>query len=345
MPSTILFDPIGVALAALPRWTQMAVLVDENTKAHCYPLVQHHLPDHVLIEIPSGEEHKHLGTCEHIWDALTRHHFDRKSVVLNLGGGVIGDMGGFCAATYKRGMDFVQVPTTLLAQVDASVGGKLGIDFQGFKNHLGVFQEPLFVLIDVNFLGTLSQRELRSGFAEVVKHGLIADRAAWDALRSRSLGQLDWGQVVPHSVRLKEKVVAQDPTEKGLRKILNFGHTVGHAVESWFLTHQPLGGRLLHGEAIAVGMVAEAWLSVQKGLLPASELAMIEAYLLQTYGRVALPEAALPEMAHLARQDKKNEGQVILACLLRAAGEAVYDIPLTEAEIVESLRYYAGGLT
>jgi 3-dehydroquinate synthase len=340
MQSTILFGPIAQSLAALPRWTQLAVLVDENTRAHCYPLVQPHLPAHVLVEVPAGEEHKHLRTCERIWEALTHHHLDRKAVVLNLGGGVLGDMGGFCAATYKRGIDFVQIPTTLLSQVDASVGGKLGVDFQGFKNHLGVFQAPHHVLVDVGFLATLPPRELRSGFAEVVKHCLIADRPAWETLRQRSLEQQPWAELVPHSIALKERVVAQDPTEKGLRKILNFGHTVGHAVESWFLAHQA-GERLLHGEAIAVGMVAEAWLSVQKGLLPAAELPPIEDYVYQIFGRVPLPSGALPQMAHLARQDKKNEGQLILASLLRKTGQATYDVPITEAEIVASLEYYA----
>ncbi len=340
MPSILLIESSQTALAKLPSWTQMAVLVDQHTKAHCYPLVQPWLPAHQLIEIPAGEEHKHLGTCELIWDALTDHHFDRKSVLLNLGGGVIGDMGGFCAATFKRGIDFVQIPTTLLSQVDASVGGKLGVDFRGFKNHLGVFQVPRFVLVDVRFLTTLPERELRSGFAEVIKHGLIADRAAWEVLSQAPLHQQPWPETVAHSIAIKERVVALDPTEKGLRKILNFGHTVGHAVESWFLVNCQPNQRLLHGEAIAVGMVAEAWLSVQLGLLPERDLWAIEQYIFQIYGRAELPGAELPAMARLALQDKKNEGQVILASLLQSVGEAVFDVPLTEAQLVASLQYY-----
>ena len=166
------------------NYSKVVVVVDENTRQHCYPLIENVLPEHTLIEIPSGEENKHLGTCEHIWGIMTDAQLDRHSLVINLGGGVIGDMGGFCAATYKRGIDFIQIPTTLLAQVDASVGGKLGVDFRGFKNHIGVFTQPQRVFIDAKFLETLPQRELRSGFAEVIKHCLIRDAEMFEIGRA-----------------------------------------------------------------------------------------------------------------------------------------------------------------
>ena len=240
-------------------FSKVAVIVDNNTKKYCYPVVADALPDHVTIEISSGEEHKNLNTCQKIWGTLTDNAFDRKSLVVNLGGGVIGDMGGFCAATYKRGIEFINIPTTLLAQVDASIGGKLGIDFQNFKNHIGVFQNPLRVFLDAKFFETLPKEELRSGYAEIIKHCLIRDSEKFDQITKSGYENLDFFELTKHSVQVKNDVVLEDPTEKGLRKILNFGHTIGHAIESYYL--EKPGKKLLHGEAIAVGMICEAYLS------------------------------------------------------------------------------------
>jgi 3-dehydroquinate synthase len=284
-----------------------------------------------------------LGTCQQIWQALTDAAYDRKGLLVNLGGGVIGDMGGFCAATYKRGIAFAQVPTTLLAQVDASVGGKLGIDFMGFKNHIGVFCQPKLVAVCPAFLETLPPRELRSGFAEVLKHCLIRDRAWWERLRrarpDRLPEGLSWLDIVAHSIGVKDAVVAADPTERGLRKILNFGHTAGHAVETFFLQEGP---KLLHGEAIAVGMVAEAYLSWRRGWISRPDLDAVAACLLGIYGKVRLEERRIGEMAALAVQDKKNEGGTVMAALLEGGiGQAGYDHALSMAELEESLRFYA----
>ena len=324
----------------LGGYSKIAVIVDENTLEHCYPLVKGYLPEHLLVEVPSGEENKHLGTCQRIWEAMTEAAFDRKGLVLNLGGGVIGDMGGFCASTYKRGIDFVQLPTTLLAQVDASVGGKLGIDFQGFKNHIGVFRIPKLVLICPVFLETLPRRELRSGFAEVVKHGLIRDAAAWKALQWRSLEDQDWAEVIAHSVALKAGVVEEDPEESGLRKILNFGHTIGHAVETYFLEKGP---RLLHGEAIAVGMVAESFLSQQQGWITETELDGLKAYLIGIFGKVDIPSEALEAVEGLALQDKKNEGGKIKAALLEGIGQAGFNHEIDAEDIRAGLEFYGVG--
>lgn len=320
--------------------SSLAVLVDTNTARQCYPLVKPLLPKHSLIRIPAGEGHKHLATCETIWGALTKASFDRHGLVLNLGGGVIGDMGGFCAATYKRGIAFAQLPTTLLSQVDASVGGKLGIDFQGLKNHIGVFQLPDAVLIDTAFLATLPERELRSGFAEVIKHCLIADADEWARLQRYDLEDLDWNRTVAHSVAIKERVVAQDPTEKGLRKILNFGHTLGHAVETHFLDRPK--GRLLHGEAIAAGMVMEAYLSFRLGLIDESLLAQIEEYIFAVYGRVSLKNEDMEPVLANTLQDKKNRAGQVRMALIDGPGRCAYDIPVTKTLMRQALDYYRG---
>ncbi|MDX5480606.1 MAG: 3-dehydroquinate synthase [Hymenobacteraceae bacterium] len=319
-------------------FSKVAVLVDENTLHHCYPQLKPYLPEHELIQVRSGEEHKTLQTCEYIWQRMTELNLDRWSVLVNLGGGVIGDMGGFCAAVFKRGLYFVQVPTTLLAQVDASVGGKTGIDFQGLKNHIGVYQEPQAVFINPDFLKTLPHRQLKSGYAEIINHWLIADKAAFQEQRHIGLFTKDWEELIRHSVSIKSKVVEADPLEGGYRKVLNFGHTVGHAVESYLL-EQP-GRELLHGEAIAVGMLCEAWLSVKHELLSREELDKVETFLVSVYEKVPLTEADIQRVTQLALQDKKNTRSTINCTLLEGIGKAVYDQPVTLQEITESLRYY-----
>ena len=320
--------------------SSLAVVVDSNTAKHCYPLVKPLLPKHTLIRKPAGEGHKHLATCETIWGALTRANFDRHGLVLNLGGGVIGDMGGFCAATYKRGIAFAQLPTTLLSQVDASVGGKLGIDFKGLKNHIGVFKLPDAVLIDTAFLASLPQRELRSGFAEVIKHCLIADAEEWDRLRQSDLDDIDWNHTVAHSVAIKERVVEQDPTEKGLRKILNFGHTLGHAIETHFLDRPK--GRLLHGEAIAAGMIMESHLSYRLGMIDETALEAIEEYLFTVYGRVSLKNEDVEPILLNTLQDKKNRAGQVRMALIDGAGRCAFDIPVSKTMMRQALDYYRG---
>lgn len=321
-------------------FSAVAVIADNHTFKYCYPTLKKWLPKHRLIRIKPGESQKHLGTCELIWQALTDANFDRHALVINLGGGVIGDMGGFCAATYKRGIAFIQVPTTLLSQVDASVGGKLGIDFYGLKNHIGVFKQPDAVLVDSTFLITLPGRELRSGFAEVIKHCLIADADKWEEIRRRDLDQQNWPVLVAHSVAVKERIVAQDPTEQGLRKILNFGHTVGHAVETHFLGVPKK--HLLHGEAIAVGMVAEAFMAHEKGLIDNTLLTQIEEYLFSVYGKVPLSVSDVGPVLALTKQDKKNRNGSVRMSLLTGPGSCTYDVPTTKAELERALAYYRG---
>jgi 3-dehydroquinate synthase len=321
------------------KYSKIVVIVDENTSKHCYGTLnfKDFLPDHTLIQIKSGETEKNLHTCEQIWLKMTEQELDRKSLVINLGGGVIGDMGGFCASTYKRGIDFIQIPTTLLSMVDASVGGKLGIDFHGFKNHIGVFKVPNAVLISTEFLATLPPAELRSGFAEVLKHCLIADAGMWAKITALDWKSLDFEALVSHSVNIKDHITTQDPTEKGLRKILNFGHTLGHAVESFFLGTPR---KLLHGEAIAVGMICETFLSYKKGLVSQNDLEYIGQYLLRVYGKVELSSQQFADIIALTKQDKKNEYDEVQFALIGPIGKCGFGITMGDKEMKEALEYY-----
>lgn len=322
------------------NYSKTMVLMDKNTAKHCYPLIKSQLPAHKTIIISAGEKHKNIDTCTLIWADMTAHNMDRHSLLINLGGGVIGDMGGFCASTYKRGIDFIQVPTTLLSQVDASVGGKLGIDFNGLKNHIGVFTLPKTVLIDKTFLNTLSIAELRSGFAEVIKHCLIRDAKMWQTIKVLDLDQQDFEALIKHSVAIKEEIVNIDPTEKGLRKILNFGHTLGHAVETHFLENKPK--KLLHGEAIAAGMIMEAYLAFKKGMIAEQILIEIEEFIFAIYGKIKLEKSDFENIVKLSLQDKKNKGNQVLAALIDGIGSCKYDIPLSKADMKRALGYYLG---
>ncbi len=319
------------------NYQKIAVIADENTEKHCLPAIIESLPDHWLLPIQSGEENKTLETCTLLWRALTEAQFSRKDLIINLGGGVIGDMGGFVASTYKRGVDFINIPTTLLSQVDASIGGKLGIDFDGFKNHIGIFKDPKRVFVDPVFLKTLSNRELRSGFAEIIKHGLIADENYWKSIVSGDHNSQNWLEVIEKSISIKGDVVNADPFENGLRKILNFGHTLGHAIETHFL-HS--GNRLLHGEAIAAGMIMEAFLSEKFAGLSTDSRDELVDYIKKIYTPAPIDEKIFEELIRLTGQDKKNaQGQVNYS-LLRRIGDCRFDFRPDNALILDSMFYY-----
>lgn len=321
---------------AARKYSRVAVLADENTARFCYPVVADSLPNHSVIKIPAGEQHKTLQTCTGVWQAMTDQQLDRHAVLVVIGGGVAGDLGGFCAATYKRGIDFILLPTTLLAQADASIGGKLGIDFGYYKNHLGIFREPALNLISPGFLNTLPPHELRSGFAEIIKHALISDAALWELIRSKPWQQQDWERLVSHSAGFKADIVKQDPHEKGLRKILNAGHTIGHAIESWFLANK---APILHGEAVAAGLICEAWIAYKRHSLREEELNSITTCILPAFGKLSLA-GDLSEIAKLCLQDKKNKDNTILMALLDRIGRARWDVTVMPDEIVDSLTYY-----
>ncbi len=325
---------------SLQAYSSVFILVDENTVKHCYPKVLGLLPQHHIIQIHSGEEYKTLQTCELIWQQLTDANADRKAVLINLGGGVIGDMGGFAAGCYKRGISFINIPTTLLAMVDASVGAKTGIDFKGLKNQIGLFNEPEQVLIDTTFLQTLPQRELASGFAEVLKHYLIADAEAFYAVSSgaKDIEQFNWHDVVPRNIAIKQRIVDADPLENGVRKALNFGHTIGHGVESLML--QDGNQKLLHGEAIAVGMIAESYISAALSLISEEELALITQTILRYYQLPYIAEQQHAEILKLIGNDKKNSGKQNRFSLLKGIGNFSIDNYVEEALIIEALNYY-----
>ena len=318
-------------------YSSLAVLADENTRRHCYPLIKEFLPTHVIIEVKSGEVHKNIRSCISIWQEMTKYSLDRHSCLLILGGGVLGDMGGFCAATYKRGIDFILVPTTLLAQVDASIGGKLGIDFEHFKNHIGVFQQPVLTLLFDGFLRTLPEPELRSGFAEIIKHALISDARVWKEIELKDLKDQPFKMLIKHSVEFKARVTTEDPKEKGLRKILNAGHTIGHALERFRLAR---GKGILHGEAIAVGLIAECYIAEKLGLISQDDLTGIVKFILKTYGKVNIATDELDAIAQLTLQDKKNKNNNIMCVLLDGIGKAKWDYAISLESVTDALSFY-----
>jgi 3-dehydroquinate synthase len=299
----------------ISTYSKVAILVDENTKRDClFKLPQ--IENALIIEIKSGEEYKNISTCNFIWEQLTINNFDRNALLINLGGGVIGDIGGFCAATYKRGLEFIHIPTTLLAMVDASVGGKLGIDFKGFKNQIGLFNNPKAVFISSEFLETLEESELKSGFAEVVKHALISDNSLWVKIKNTPFTDLDWEDITDTSVQIKNKIVLADPFEKGERKKLNFGHTFGHAIESYYLEKRT---PISHGEAVFMGMILEAEISD----LSETNKNEIKNYILSNF---ALPYT--PNKTYLHKfllNDKKNQNEKINFTLLSGIGNCSID--------------------
>ncbi len=316
--------------------SSVTLLTDENTAKYCLPLLENDITGFNRIIIPAGEQNKNLEGAAQIWKGLTDFQIDRKGLLVVLGGGVLGDMGGFCAATYKRGINFILIPTTLLAQVDASVGGKLGIDFEDFKNHIGVFQNPIATLIDSRFLKTLPKAELRSGFAEIIKHCIISDADMFAAICGKTLDEQSLSELVAHSVAFKKEVVTKDPKESGLRKILNFGHTIGHGIESLSLGSSH---RLLHGEAIAIGMITESWIAHQKQMLSAGDLARITKFILQIFGKESV-SASTDELIRVISQDKKNSGNKILMALPDGIGQCKWDVAVIPDEITAAVEYY-----
>ena len=321
-------------------YSSVFILVDENTHEHCWPHLMYSMSglEHAeVIEIPSGEENKVLEICYHIWNTLSEVNADRKALMINLGGGVIGDMGGFAASTYKRGIDFIQIPTTLLSQVDASVGGKLGIDFEGYKNQIGVFNKPKAVFVDVSFLETLDERNMCSGFAEMLKHALIADAKQWEKLKQiKAVNAKQIARHISPAIKIKNTIVKKDFLEQNIRKTLNFGHTIGHAVESALLNTP---SSLLHGEAIAIGMAIETILSNKLGLTLLQQQEIFSV-LKQHFSLIHINEDVLQSILELIKQDKKNSHSTINCSLLTSIGNCAYDCAITEQEVVEAVNVY-----
>lgn len=320
------------------------ILVDVNTGAHCLPLFleKSGLPmPYQVLEIEAGEEYKNLDTCSRIWDRMSSNSGDRKSLLINLGGGVITDMGGFVASTFKRGIRFINVPTTLLSMVDASVGGKTGVDLGPLKNQIGLFSNPELVLIDTDYLLSLPPRELRSGLAEIIKYGFTFDQSLWEEIKG--FEEIEIQRILPmihRSVEIKNQVVLQDMKETGLRKSLNFGHTIGHAIESYFLETEKLES-LTHGEAIAIGMVIELYFSNKLFGFPLEEALCLREFVQKFYGRITLPQEDVPIMLDLMKYDKKNVNGKVQFVLMQKMEKCALDVLVEPELLLEGIDFYS----
>ena len=339
----VLYDDLAIAagkqLIANGNYSKTIVLVDENTQKHCLPLFLDWFdlePDEI-IAINAGEEYKTIDTCLKVWDQLSELGVDRKSLLINLGGGVLTDLGGFIASTFKRGIQFINIPTTLLAMVDASVGGKTGVDLGVLKNQIGVINQAELVLVIPEFLKTLDYEQLRSGYAEMLKHALIANGELWEPLQS--LFPNVTSDYIKDSVLVKEKIVEKDPFEDNERKKLNFGHTLGHAVESYFLGN-PDKTTLLHGEAIAVGMIMESYLSFEIKGLSKVQLNDITNTILSLFPKVEIKKDDIPIIIELLKHDKKNIHGNVNFTLLTSIGHSVVDVKVPSKLLYNSFSYY-----
>jgi 3-dehydroquinate synthase len=322
---------------------EIFILTGPNSARFCLPLLLQRFPDlgqaHIL-QIPAGESHKTIETLTSVWEQLSAGGATRSSLLINLGGGVVTDIGGFAAATYKRGMPFVNIPTTLLAMVDAALGGKTGINLHAVKNQIGVFAPPLGVFVFPEFLKTLPENQLRSGYAEMLKHALIGSENLLEEFLSKSMQDvLPSEESIRESAEVKQRIVDADPSENGLRKALNFGHTIGHALETWSQMHQE--NPLLHGEAVAAGLLCECYLSAKCCGLEMHVLKRVAEQIRANYPFCDFKEADEEELLLLMRHDKKNPHACELNfTLIRKAGEPMIDQYPGEALIRESLGWY-----
>ncbi len=318
------------------------ILVDSTTKELCLPLLsEEYIKQSKIIEIPSGDSHKTLETLAKIWLFLSENNASRKSLMINLGGGMVTDLGGFAASTFKRGIEYINIPTTLLGAVDAAVGGKTGINFNGLKNEIGVINPAKSVLIDVTFFKTLDRQNFLSGFAEMIKHGLISSPEVWNNILRFSLDEIDYQRfsvLLQESIQVKEAFVEKDPTEKNIRKALNFGHTIGHAFESYALES---GTPVLHGYAVAWGMIAELYLSYKKTGFPKEHLHEAVSLIKENYGMLPVTCKQYDLLYDFMTHDKKNEGDGrILFSLLGEIGDIRININVEKKEIFEALDFY-----
>jgi 3-dehydroquinate synthase len=325
--------------------SKIFILVDSNTIKVCLPHFLENFKgfeNFEIIEINAGEVYKNLETCLTIWSTLTKLGADRKSILINLGGGVITDMGGFVASTFKRGIKFINIPTTLLSMVDASVGGKTGIDLGVLKNQIGLFSNPEMVLIDTDFLKTISEREMRSGLAEIVKYGFTFDQSIWN--RIKPIKQIDLqliNDLVYRSIEIKNEVVLKDLREENLRKSLNFGHTIGHAIESYFLEDLQKKS-LTHGEAIAIGMVIELYYSSMIFNFPIEKTNELKNFVINFYGKIPLHKTDFSPIISLMQYDKKNVNGKVNFVLLDKMESCKIDIHVNKELLVEGIEYYLG---
>lgn len=341
--NSLAYDELNVLLSS-NTYSKTFIITDSNTNKHCLPLLFSKLDiswdGFEIIEVDPGEEHKTIDTCIGVWNALSDLGADRKSLIINLGGGVITDLGGFVAATFKRGIDFINIPTSLLAMVDASIGGKTGVDSGSIKNQIGIIQSAKMILVDSEFLQSLPQEQLRSGLAEMLKHGLAYSKAYWDKIKDLSKLNLDdLDKLIHESIQIKDSIVQQDPFEKSLRKTLNFGHTIGHAIESYCLSNSDKK-TLLHGEAIAIGMIMESYISYKHVGLTKNELLEITTVINQTFPKVHFSDTDYNPIIELLKYDKKNVSGEINFVLLESIGRSKLDCKVNNETIKEAFSYY-----
>ena len=317
------------------------ILMDETTERCCLPVVEAAvgLQDAKRIVIGATDTHKNLESLAHVWEELGNGGGTRHSLLINIGGGMVTDLGGFAASTFKRGINYINIPTTLLSMVDASVGGKTGINFRGLKNEIGVFNNASTVILDTQFLKTLDAENICSGYAEMLKHGLISNEQMWAELMNFDLEQPDLkllSRMVADSVAVKERIVTEDPTEQGIRKALNLGHTVGHAFESFALKHQPV----LHGYAVAWGLICELYLSCMKTGFPTDRMHQTVRFIKAHYGMMPITCDDYPTLLELMTHDKKNVAGIINFTLLGGIGDIRINQTATKDEIYEALDFY-----
>jgi 3-dehydroquinate synthase len=327
-------------LISKKNYSSLFILVDENTFELCYPKFIPNLETDKrieVIEIDSGEINKNLETCIGVWNAITELGGDRKSLIITLGGGVITDLGGFVASCFKRGIDFINIPTTLLSMVDASVGGKTGVDLGVLKNQIGLFANPEMVLIDTKYLATVSDREMRSGMAEIIKYGITYDRKLLNEIKNNKA--LNIKDLIFRSIEIKNEVVLQDPKEQNLRKILNFGHTLGHAIESFYLKSDDKEN-LTHGEAIAIGMVCESFMSSKLLEFPSEKVKEVKDVILATYGKTKLLQKDFSKIMDLLKHDKKNVNGQVNFVLLYEYEDCKIDCKVSAELILDSMEFY-----
>jgi 3-dehydroquinate synthase len=327
-------------LIAENNYSTLFILVDENTFKCCYPKFIPNLQTDKkieVIEIESGEINKNLETCIGVWNAITELGGDRKSLLITLGGGVITDLGGFVASCFKRGIDFVNIPTTLLSMVDASVGGKTGVDLGVLKNQIGLFANPEMVLVDTDYLTTVSEREIKSGTAEIIKYGITYDITLFNEIKNNK--DLKIEDLIFRSIEIKNEVVLKDPKEQNIRKILNFGHTLGHAIESFYLESDDKES-LTHGEAIAIGMVCESYMSSKILNFPIKNVVEIKKVILSIYNKTDLLIEDFSGILELLKHDKKNVKGRVNFVLLNDYEDYKLDCEVSNDLIIESMKFY-----
>ena len=321
------------------------VLTDETTQQLCWPKIKNFkaLKNSTPIIIKATDTHKNLDTLSQVWQALSNGGATRHSLMINLGGGMVTDLGGFAASTFKRGIDFINIPTTLLAMVDASVGGKTGINFGGLKNEIGVFSDSRFVIINTQFLDTLDHDNICSGYAEMLKHGLISDERTWAELVTFDLENPDLSQLqrmVADSLKEKERIVETDPHEHGIRKALNLGHTMGHAFESFAMRR---GTPILHGYAVAYGLISALYMSARKTAFPTDRMHQTVRFIRENYGTLNITCDDYPTLIELMHHDKKNTSGIINFTLLGNVGDIRINQTANEEEIKEALDFFREG--